>query len=44
MNKPKMAQFFKFKMLFALDINFNGAQFYREISKFGYFKKLEKSK
>ena len=29
--------------LFALTLNFNGGQFYREISNFGYFQKLEKS-
>ena len=27
MNKPKMAQFSKFKMLFALKLNFNGVNF-----------------
>ena len=30
-------------MLFCIQINFNGRQFYKEISKFGYVKKLEKS-
>ena len=36
-----MAQFSKFKLLFALK-NYIGGQFYEDISKFGYFKKLEK--
>ena len=38
-----MAQFSKFKMPFAKKLNFDWGQFYKEISKFGYFKKLEKS-
>ena len=42
MNKPKMSKFSKFKLLFAIKQKFNGGQFYREISKIGYFKKLEK--
>ena len=41
-NKPKIAPFQKFKFLFALKQNFNGGQFYKEISKLGYFKKLGK--
>ena len=28
-NKPKMAQFLKFKFLIALKLNFNGGQFYK---------------
>ena len=39
-----MARVPKFKLLLALKSNFNGGQFYKEISKFDYFKKLEKSK
>ena len=42
MNKPKMAEFSKLKLLFILKQNFNGGQFYNGISKLGYFKKLEK--
>ena len=38
----QLAQFSKFRMLLALKSNFNGCQFFREISKFGYFKKLKK--
>ena len=38
---PKMACFSKFKFLFALKLNFNGGQFYKEIFNFSYFKKLE---
>ena len=34
-----MARFSKFKLLFTFKLNFNGAQFYTEVSKFGYFKK-----
>ena len=34
--------FSKFTFLFALKVNFNGCQFYKEISKFGSFKKVEK--
>ena len=34
-----MSWFSKFKYLFALKLNFNGGQFYKEMSKFGYFKK-----
>ena len=37
-----MAHFSKFKLLFALKYHFNGGQVYKEILKFGYFKKLEK--
>ena len=37
-----MAHFSKFKLLFALKYHFNGVQVYKEILKFGYFKKLEK--
>ena len=38
-----MAQFSKFKLLFALpQLNFNGGQFYKGITKFGYFKKLKR--
>ena len=37
-----MAWFSKFKFLFAIKLNFNGGQFYKEISNFGYFQKLEK--
>ena len=33
-----MAQFKKLKFLIALKLNFNGGQFYKLISKFGYFK------
>ena len=43
MNKLKMARFSKLRMQFALKLNFNGDQFYREISIFGYFKKVGKS-
>ena len=32
-----MAQFFKFKLVFALKLNFIGGQFCREMSNFGYF-------
>ena len=35
---------FKIKLLFALTSNFNGSQYYKIISKFGYYKKWEKSK
>ena len=42
MNKLKMAQFSKFKMLLALKSNFNGCQFHKVISKFGYFNKWKK--
>ena len=35
--KPQMAQFFKFKLVFALKLNFIGGQFCREMSNFGYF-------
>ena len=34
--------FAKFKCLLALKLNFNGSQFYKEISIFGNFNKLEK--
>ena len=37
-----MARFSKFKFLFALNLNFNVGQFFKEMSKFGYFKKWEK--
>ena len=36
-----MAQFSKFKLLFALKLNLIGGQFYREISKFGNFINLK---
>ena len=38
-----MAQFPEFKFLFALLLNSNGGQFYKEISKFVFFKKVLKS-
>ena len=44
MNKPKMAQYSKFKLLFALKQDLNGGQFYREMSNLGFFKNLEKIK
>ena len=37
-----MARFSKFKWLFALTLNFKGGHFDKRISKFGYFKILEK--
>ena len=37
---PKMAQFSKFEKPLALKQNFNGGQFHRETSKFGYFNNL----
>ena len=37
-----MAGFPKFKLLFALKLNLNGGQFFKEILKFGYFEKWEK--
>ena len=37
-----MARFSKFKFPYALKFNFNGGQFYKLISKFGYLKKWEK--
>ena len=37
-----MAGFIKFKFLRALKFNFNGGQFYKNKSQFGYLKKLEK--
>ena len=40
LNKPKMAQFLKFKFLIILKLNFNGGQFYKNILNFGYFKKI----
>ena len=43
MNKPKLAQFLKFKFQFALKINFNRGQFYTELSKFSYLTKFKKS-
>ena len=39
-----MDRFSKFNLLFALKSNFNGGQLYEEISQFGYFKNLRKSK
>ena len=33
-----MARFWKSKFLIALNLNFNGGQFYKGISKFGNFK------
>ena len=42
MKKAKMDRFSKFKILFALKLNFNGGQFYKEIAiVFGYFIMLE---
>ena len=41
-NKTKLPEFSKFKMLFALKLHFNWGNFYTETSKFGYFKNLEK--
>ena len=38
-----MARFSKFKCLFALKLNFNGSQFYKDITKFSFFKKWKKS-
>ena len=38
-NQPKMAQFSNFKLPVTLKLNFNWGQFYKEISKFGCFKK-----
>ena len=43
MNVQKMAQISKFKIPFVLKLNFNWGLFDREISKFGYFKNLEKN-
>ena len=40
-NQPQMVQFSKFKLLYTLKFNFNGGQFYKEISKLGCFKKWE---
>ena len=37
--KPKLAQFFIFKLLFALKLNFNGGQFWN--IKFSYFNNLK---
>ena len=37
-----MAWFSKFKFLFALKLSFSWGQFYKEIPKFGYFKKWKK--
>ena len=37
-----MAWFSKFKLLFALKLNFDRGQFYKEISKFDYLNKWEK--
>ena len=42
MKKPKMSQVLKFKFLIALKLSFNGGQFYKQISKFGCFKKQKK--
>ena len=38
-----MARFIKFKFLIALKLNFNRGQFYKKVSKFGYFQKKWKS-
>ena len=35
-----MDRFAKFQMLVAIIFNLNGGQFYKDISKFGYFNKL----
>ena len=43
MNKSKMAQFSKFKVLFEFKLIFNGNQFYSEISILGYIKMPEKT-
>ena len=40
-NDPKMAQFSKFKLLFASKLNLNEDQFYREIAKYDYFNNLK---
>ena len=40
--KAKQGLISKFKFQFALKLNFNGDQFHKETSNFGYFKKLEK--
>ena len=37
-----MAQFLKFKFLSAIKLNFNGVNFIKQMSKFGYFKKWKK--
>ena len=37
-----MVRFSKFKLVFKLKLNFIGGQFYKEKSKFGYFKKWKK--
>ena len=39
-NKPKIVQFLKFKLLTIIKSNFNGGQFYKKILNFDYFKKL----
>ena len=39
----KNGQFSKFKLLFALNIILAGAQFYKDISNFGYVKRWKKS-
>ena len=36
-----MARFIKFKILFAVKLNFNGGQSFRDISNFGYFNNLQ---
>ena len=38
-----MAPFSKLKLLFVLKLKFYVGQFYREITKYSYFKKMEKS-
>ena len=38
-----MAQFSKLKLIFAIKQKILGGQFYKEISKIGYFKKVGKS-
>ena len=37
--KAKMLWLLNFKFLIALNLNYNGGQLYKKISKFGYFKK-----
>ena len=36
-----MAQFSKFKLIFAIKQKFNGGEFYKVISKIGYFHELK---
>ena len=38
-----MVRFSKFKLPFELNFYFNGCQFFKEISIFGYFRKWKKS-